>query len=75
MSVMNICQFNIELSAHVFVSTSIVHCIHYSRILSRMFTTWLNPLVRPRLRVMKNLCYVLDIILIIYVEFRQLFKL
>lgn len=67
---MNIRQPNIELLAHVFVSTSIVHCIHYSRILSRMFTTWLNPLVRPRLHVMKNLCYGLDIILMIYVEFR-----
>lgn len=71
MSVMNIPQLNIELFAHVFVSTSIVHCIlvHYSRILSRMFTTWLNPLIRPRLYVMKNLCSGLDIILIIYVEF------
>jgi len=70
---MNIRQLNIELLA-VFVSTSIVHCIHYSRILSRMFTTWLNPLVRLRLHIMKNLCYGLDIILIIYVKFRQIFK-
>jgi len=64
---MDIPQLNIELFAHVFVSTSIAHCIHYSRILSRMFITWLNPLVRPRLHVMKNLCFSLDFILIIYI--------